>query len=88
MQNNQLIMPILSAADRGYDLGELRIDEDLERGERGDTLADFIAIEIREVTQGIEDFDAAKEEALRAMNVALKQLQDVIHEIEKVDAPE
>jgi hypothetical protein len=85
MQNDQLIMPILSAANRGYEMGELRIDEDLPRGERGDTLAEFVAFEIREVTQGIEDISAAKEETLRAMNVALTQLQDVIHEIEKVE---
>ena len=84
MQDDQRIMPILSAANSAYQLGELRIDEDIPRGERGDTLADFIAFEIREVTQGVDDIDAAKDKALRAMNVALEHLQGVIHEIEKL----
>lgn len=86
MSQNKFLKPILSAVNEAYERGEGQIDQDLERGERGDTLAEFIAIEIREVTEGCEDVESTQESALRAMQTALSELQEVVSALESLEA--
>ncbi len=88
MPNNEFLKSILSAVNEAYEGGEGRIDEDLSRGQRGDTLAEFIAIEIREVTEGCESFESTQEAALNAMQTALMELQGVISALESLESPD
>lgn len=76
------VQTLLSTIDAGYSNGESRLDEDLPLGERGDTLADFIAMEIREVCEGESD-DNLEAVALAALENAVRQLQDAISAVER-----
>ena len=75
---------VLAAADAAYYNGELRLTEDLARGERGDTLAEFIVIEIREVSEGTEG-EAVFEVALAAMERARDELSKVCEAIRSIE---
>lgn len=87
MPKNEFLKPILSAVNEAYESGEGQIDQDLARGQRGDTLAEFIAIEIREVTEGCESFESTQEAALNAMQTALMELQEVVSALESLESP-
>lgn len=75
------ITRILEIASQAYDGGEVRLEEDLERGERGDTLADFVAIELRECVDETTGEEAITE-AIRCMGNAVDQLQSVLTALE------
>lgn len=68
---------LLGVIDEAYHGGELRIAEDLPRGERGDGLADFLATEVREVCQG-EPWDKIHEATLDALFRVRREIDDVI----------
>jgi len=79
--SNQGFRSVLSAVNDAYCGGEGRIDEALKNGERGDGLADFIAVEIREVCERQVCEEETQEEvamvALGAMEKAREELDDV-----------
>jgi hypothetical protein len=75
---------ILDTINNAYENGECRINEDLERGERGDTLADFISIEVLEACQGNAE-EGMVDIAINSMSRALEKLQDVIGALESMD---
>lgn len=81
---NDVIQNVLNVINEVYEQGECRINEILPAGERGDCLADYIAFEVREACAGYEQ-NEVKEIALRALCTGLKQLQEVIDAIEKMD---
>lgn len=68
---------IMDAADTAYDDGDLNIDQAMPTGQRGDLLADFLAVELREVMEGAESPEQAREAAIRAVESAASQLDDV-----------
>lgn len=73
---------LLSVIDEAYHGGELRIAEDLPRGERGDGLADFLATEVREVCQD-EPWDRIHEVTLDALFRVRREIDDVIAAVVK-----
>lgn len=79
--SNQGFKSVLRTVNAAYCGGEGRIDEKLERGERGDGLADFIAVELSEVCErNVCDEESTEEVAmvaLGAMERARKELDDV-----------
>ncbi|KXS55003.1 MAG: hypothetical protein AWU57_599 [Marinobacter sp. T13-3] len=77
MTNTNIVNQILATANEAYENGECRINEDLPKGERGDTLADFLAIELQEVTEGEPSATAAISSAYAAVDSAIRQLTDV-----------
>lgn len=84
---NKIINTLLIAANEGYENGEMSLHVDLGRGNRGDTLADFIAAELREVIPGQHDFESARQVSIKAMETAVRQLQEVIRELSSVEPP-
>lgn len=72
---------ILLSVDAAYASGELALAQRLPRGERGDTLADFIHLEISDVVQGCDDASEAAQEALRSLERAERELQMVADRI-------
>lgn len=74
---------ILAAADMAYERGEMQLAEQLEISQRGDLLADFIAHELREATEGEENPLAV---ALKSMHSAVAQLNQVIEALNALDA--
>ncbi|WP_223508857.1 MULTISPECIES: hypothetical protein [unclassified Pseudomonas] len=74
---------ILAAADMAYERGEMQLAEQLEVSHRGDLLADFIAHELREVTEGEENL---LDVALNSMHSAVAQLNQVIEALNALDA--
>lgn len=76
------VQKLLSSIDTGYSNGESRLAEDLPSGARGDGLADFIAVEIREVCEGEAD-ENLEAVALAALDSAVRQLQDAISAVER-----
>ena len=76
---------ILEAVNRAYNDGEGRINENLEPGERGDSLADFLRLEIIDVTRGEAD---PQEAAADAIASARAQLRDCLAVIEDADGLE
>ena len=74
---------ILAAADMAYERGEMQLAEQLEISQRGDLLADFIAHELREATEGEENPLAV---ALKSMQSAVAQLNQVIEALNALDA--
>lgn len=74
---------ILEAADMAYERGEMQLAEQLPVSHRGDLLADFIAHEIREVSEGEEN---PLEAALKSMHSAVAQLNQVIEALNALDA--
>lgn len=80
---------ILEAADKGYEDGWLRIHEDMANGERGDMLADYVAVNIREVVEDSEpDFESAKKDVINSLESAAERLMDTVREIERLRNPE
>lgn len=79
---------VLRTINHAYCVGEGRIDEELARGERGDGLADFIAIEVREVCERQLCEEESEEEAamsaLGAMERARKELDDVCNALSEL----
>lgn len=84
---DRIVKQMLAAANKAYSNGEQKLDEALPSGERGDTLADFIAIEITEVCEGNDPNDLIHI-ALRALDSASRQLQSVIKAIENLELEE
>lgn len=82
--STRVVEQVLAAADAAYYDGELRLTEDIARGGRGDTLAEFIVIEIREVSQGMEG-EAVVEVVLAAMERARDELSKVCEAIRSVE---
>lgn len=79
---------LLAAANQAYADGEMRIDIQLPAGERGDLLADFIANEISEVTEGMEGAEcemAMIQASSEAIESAISKLQDVMNAISTVN---
>ncbi|MQT73335.1 hypothetical protein [Pseudomonas helleri] len=74
---------ILAAADMAYERGEMQLAEQLEISHRGDLLADFIAHELREATEGE---DNPLEVALKSMHSAVDQLNQVIEALNALEA--
>lgn len=74
---------ILAAADIAYERGEMQLAEQLEVSHRGDLLADFIAHELREVSEGEEN---PLDVALKSMHSAVAQLNQVIEALNALDA--
>jgi len=66
---------VLQIADEAYEGGEMRISELVSVGERGDSLADFLANELRDVLKDEVDPIHA---AIRAMQTAKDQIDNVI----------
>jgi len=67
---------ILDTANEAYQCRELRINEPLEQGERGDGLADFLANELRESCEGMRG-EALCDTAIHAVTTAINQLEEV-----------
>lgn len=68
---------IFQAVDIAYQNGDGRLSEQLEAGERGDTLADFIVNEISSVTSNITDERTALVESIKAIQIAKQDIQSV-----------
>ncbi|SDJ09926.1 hypothetical protein [Pseudomonas abietaniphila] len=66
---------VLQIADEAYEGGEMRISELVSVGERGDSLADFLANELRDV---LKDDDDPTHAAIRALQTAKDQIDNVI----------
>lgn len=79
---------LLEAADKAYKPDVYSLTEDVPAGVRGDTLADFVFLEIREVTQGALTFEEAKELGIGSMETAIRQLADVKDALEHAVAPQ
>ena len=77
MPSTNIVNQILATANEAYNHGEGRINDDLPAGERGDTLADFLAIELREVTEGEPTPSAAIDSAQAATDKAISELMAV-----------
>lgn len=73
---------LLELIDSGYSGGEARLAEDLPMGERGDTLADFLAAEVRQCCEGAKDEDM-EDIAVIAIDRAITQLQNAIAAVER-----
>lgn len=75
---NNTILSILEAADKAYENGECQVH--LSKKEigysRGDTLAEFLHIELQEVCEGNPESEMP-EIAANAVATAIKQLQSV-----------
>jgi len=80
---------ILEAADKGYEDGWPCLHEDMANGERGDMLADYVAVNIREVVEDSEpDFESAKKDVINSLESAAERLMDTVREIERLRNPE
>lgn len=68
---------LLAIADQAYLTDLHPLTEEVPLGNRGDTLADFIAFEIRDVTKSCMNFQEAKENALKSLGKAIQELSAV-----------
>lgn len=75
---------ILNTVNTSYNGGEGRINESLPPGARGDTLADFLAFEIRDVCQGEINPQDMLMAARQAVLKAKEELDDVYLALEKL----
>lgn len=75
---------ILKTINESYHGGECRIDENLPPGERGDTLADFLASEVREVCQGKSNAAEMLDAAKRSVGRAVAELESVFDALEEL----
>lgn len=73
---------ILAVINGAYVNGELRIDEDLPLGERGDGLADFLRNEVLDITQGITSEEKAYHETIVALINVQDQIQCIVSAME------
>jgi hypothetical protein len=83
---NKVIRKILQAANNAYENGECQVDvpcEDIGAA-RGDTLAEFLHIEIREVCNGNPESEMVQIVA-NAISSAIEQLQAVEAAIIELD---
>lgn len=83
MPISEITQKILEAANKAYEGGECRIDEDIPAGERGDGLANFIRQEIIEVTEGAINIETAKKIAIINLARAKEQLGKVFYHLYK-----
>jgi len=84
---NKTIKAILDAANEAYENGECQVNvpsEDIGAA-RGDTLAEFLHIEIREVCEGNPESEMVQI-AANAIATAIEQLQEVEAAIANLDA--
>ena len=69
----------LDFANDAYEAGELRLNEQLPMGERGDGLADFIVNELNDVLKDGETDPQVIQETIRnSLELAVRKLKDVI----------
>lgn len=79
---------LLAIADRAYRPDLYPLTDEVPLGDRGDTLADFIALEIRDVTKCCKNFPEAKANALKAISTAIQELSAVEAALEEAEAAE
>lgn len=76
MTNTKSQAVVLSIADGAYHAGRGRLVETLQRGERDDKLADFLADQLRKVTEG--------RGARQGVDAALDVLDSIVDDISTV----
>jgi hypothetical protein len=81
------LIELLNKANKGYDDGFLGNYYDPETGEEnpkgnGDGLAQFIVVELRETFNEKDNDLAQRMEAIRALESAIAQLENVVHALQ------
>ncbi|WP_455233132.1 hypothetical protein [Geopseudomonas aromaticivorans] len=79
---------ILDAVNRAYYDGEARINEHLELGERADSVADFLRIEIIDVTRGEADPQEAAADAIASALIQLRECLAVVEDVNGLETAE
>ena len=80
---------IFDAANGVYPDGLISLHRDMPKGNHGDGLAKFIVTELSDVCCGYTNDAEVQAEAVRALDVAIRELQDVqdaISNLEVADA--
>jgi len=83
--NSQMLEQIIRAADQGYGDGLVLQSYKNPRKFCGDTLAKFVAIELKDTFDPDLSPKEQVAEAVRAMSVARTDIENVIEELEKLN---
>jgi len=90
LEQNKTLRKIVAAADKGYDQHDKIVLAyfDDEAGEHGDTLAKFIAVELKDTFDRDGDLDHSCDVAIHYLRRAQMQLEDAVNEIAKMQMRE